>query len=163
ADVAALFKGKLGAAATKAERKIKKKVGTVHVLLGGPPCEGHSNLNNHTRRRDPKNLLYLRMARAAEILAPKIVIVENGGRVQLDETGVVKVASTALRRAGYQVTARVVDLLRVGVPQRRRRFLLLASKLRKVDPASVLEHLAIGVPGHPHRSVRWAIGDLLGA
>src|SRR5437879_5492791 len=163
ADVALLFKGNLGAAATKAERKIQKEVGTVHVLLGGPPCEGHSNLNNHTRRRDPKNLLYLRMARAAEVLAPKIVVVENVVPVQLDETGVVDVAVGALKRAGYQVAGRVVDLRRVGIPQRRRRFLLVASKLPKVDPASILKRVATGIPDHPHRTVRWAIGDLLGA
>jgi DNA (cytosine-5)-methyltransferase 1 len=162
ADVTALFDGKLGAAATKAEKTIKKKVGSVDVLLGGPPCEGHSDLNNHTRRRDPKNVLYLRMARAAEVLAPKVVIIENVAAVQLDETRVVNIASNALRAAGYQVAGRVVDLRRVGVPQRRRRFVLLASKVPDINPASILERLATGMPDHRDRTVRWAIGDLLG-
>lgn len=53
ADVASLFNGNLGAAATKAEQKIRRQVGEVDVLLGGPPCQGHSDLNNHTRLRDP--------------------------------------------------------------------------------------------------------------
>lgn len=161
ADVASLFDGELGAAATRAERKIKKAVGRVDVLLGGPPCQGHSDLNNHTRRRDPKNALYLRMARAAEVLAPSVVVVENVASVQLDEAGVVGATSRALVRAGYQVAGRVVDLRRVGVPQRRRRFLLLASKVPEVNPAAVLERLAGGMPDHPDRTVGWAIRDLL--
>jgi DNA (cytosine-5)-methyltransferase 1 len=162
ADVATLFDGKVGAAATKAERAIREKVGTVDVLLSGPPCQGHSDLNNHTRRRDPKNVLYLRTARVAEIFAPNVVIVENVAPVQRDETGVVKAASNALTRVGYQVAGRVVDLRRVGVPQRRRRFLLLASKVPGVNPAAVLERLAAGIPDHPDRTVGWAIRDLLG-
>jgi DNA (cytosine-5)-methyltransferase 1 len=163
ADIAALFDGDLGAPATNAEKEIRSKVGPIDVLLGGPPCQGHSDLNNHTRRRDPKNLLYLRMARAAEILAPSIVIVENVAPVLWDETGVVNAASKALRRAGYQVAGRVIDLRRVGVPQRRRRFILLASNILDINPASILDRLANGMPDHQDRTVRWAIGDLLGA
>src|SRR5207245_8627702 len=54
------------------------EIGPVHVLAGGPPCQGNSDLNNHTRRRDDRNELYLTMARAAEILSPEIVLVEIG-------------------------------------------------------------------------------------
>ncbi len=161
ADVATLFDGKLGADATKSEQRIKKKVGKVDVLLGGPPCQGHSDLNNHTRLRDPKNILYLRMARAAEVLAPSLVVVENVVPVQRDETGVVRAASEVLTRAGYEVAGRVLDLRRVGVPQRRRRFLLLASNIPEINPASILERLASGMPDHRDRTVSWAIRDLL--
>jgi DNA (cytosine-5)-methyltransferase 1 len=163
ADVSMLFDGNLGAPATKSEKEIRKSVGSIDVLLGGPPCQGHSNLNNHTRGRDPKNLLYLRMARAAEILAPSIVIVENVAPVLQDESGVVTAALRALRRAGYQVAGRVLDLRRVGVPQRRRRFILLASNVPTFSPGSILERLANGMPQHVDRTVRWAIGDLVGA
>ena len=103
------------------------------------------------------------MARAAEVLKPSVVVVENVASVQLDEAGVVGATSRALARAGYQVAGRVVDLRRVGVPQRRRRFLLLASRVPGVNPAAVLERLAGGMPDHPDRTVGWAIRDLLGA
>lgn len=161
ADVATLFDGRVGRPRTKAEQTVKKAVGRVDVLLGGPPCQGHSDLNNRTRRRDPRNALYLLMARAAEVLAPNVVVVENVPPVQHDETGVVKRTSEALAAAGYEVAGRIVDLRRVGVPQRRRRFLLVASKVHGIQPASLLEQLAAGLPGHPDRSVRWAIHDLL--
>lgn len=103
------------------------------------------------------------MARAAEILAPSIVIVENVAAVLRDEAGVVTAVSRALTHAGYQVAGRVVDLRRLGVPQTRRRFILFASNVPDINPASILERLANGMPDHQDRTVRWAIGDLLGA
>jgi DNA (cytosine-5)-methyltransferase 1 len=161
ADVATLFDGKMDGPMTKAERGVAEAVGRVDVLLGGPPCQGHSDLNNHTRRRDPKNALYLKMARAAEVLAPQVVVVENVVPVQWDEAEVVKKTSKALVRAGYKVAGRVLDLRRLGVPQRRRRFVLLASEVSVIDPASVLDGISRGMSDHPDRTIRWAIHDLI--
>ena len=42
--------GALGSPASSAERELTDRIGRVDVLVGGPPCQGHSNLNNHTRR-----------------------------------------------------------------------------------------------------------------
>jgi DNA (cytosine-5)-methyltransferase 1 len=161
ADVGVLFDGAIGAARTEKEQQLKKRVGRVDVLIGGPPCQGHSDLNNHTRRNDPKNALYLRMARAAEVLKPKVIVVENVAQVQLDESDVVNTTCKALTEVGYRVAGRVMDLRRVGIPQRRRRFLLLASKVVEIEPANVLDRLGAGIPDHPDRTVRWAIEDLL--
>lgn len=159
-DVASLFDGGLGTSASKSELQAKSTVGEIDVLLGGPPCQGHSDLNNHTRRHDPKNALYLRMARAAEVLRPKVAVIENVVPVQWDESRVVEATLAALTRTGYQVAGRVLDLRRVGVPQRRRRYLLLASSVQGLDVTSILEDAATGMPDHPDRTVRWAIQDL---
>ena len=51
--------------------------GEATLLLAGPPCQGHSALNNHTRHDDPRNDLYLAVARVARLLEPRAVIVEN--------------------------------------------------------------------------------------
>lgn len=158
ADVAATFDGRLGFKPTQSERSAKDAAGRVDVLLGGPPCQGHSDLNNFTRRDDPKNALFLLMARAAEVLRPKIVVVENVPSVQRDKAGVVQTTQEALNRIGYEVAAKVVDLRCVGVPQRRQRYVLLASSVPGVSPASVLQVLTQGK--HADRTVRWAIEDL---
>ena len=39
---------------------LEKIKGDVDILLAGPPCEGNSNLNNLTRRIDPRNELYVK-------------------------------------------------------------------------------------------------------
>jgi DNA (cytosine-5)-methyltransferase 1 len=161
ADVGALFDGEIEAPPTEAEKKVREAVGEIEVLLGGPPCQGHSDLNNHTRRRDPANLLYIRMARAAEILRPRVIVIENVAPVQLDHAGVVSTTSNALLQLGYRVAGCVIDLTSVGVPQRRRRFLLVASNTMALNPALLLQSVASGMAGHPPRTVRWAIEDLI--
>src|SRR5438046_10054226 len=76
-DVSALLPGVPGTPLGQEERTLKETTGTIDILVGGPPCQGHSDLNNHTRRNDPKNSLYLRLARATEVFSPKVAIVEN--------------------------------------------------------------------------------------
>jgi len=160
ANVDDIFNGAIGASVTRSEREVAKELGDIDVLVGGPPCQGHSDLNNHTRRHDPKNALYLRMARATEVLVPKVVVIENVTSVQWDKGGVLKATSDALTACGYQVAGRVLDLRRVGVPLRRR-FVLIASRFSMIDPAQILTHLTDVMPGHRDRTVRWAIHDLL--
>jgi len=159
-NLASLFDGALGSAATAIEKKVAKEVGSCEILLGGPPCQGHSDLNNHTRREDPKNALYLLMARAAEILEPDIVVIENVGPVQWDKGGVVNQTKKTLREKNYEVAGRVIDLRRVGVPQRRHRYLLIASRVETFDPDTALDNLTATLGDHPDRDLRWSIGDL---
>lgn len=161
AAVESFFDGDLGRAWTKVERQTKAATGPVDLLVGGPPCQGHSNLNNHTRRADPKNRLYLRMARAAEVLQPTVVMIENVPAVLHDSEQVVTAASSHLRGLGYVVADNVVELVRVGVAQRRKRHILVAVRRDALtdesDVGSVLR-----LPPTRLRTLRWAIGDLAG-
>ncbi len=158
-DVAALFDGVVASKLTVTERTLRDDIGEVDVLVAGPPCQGHSDLNNHTRRRDPRNGLYLRVARAAEVLTPTFVLIENVPAVERDEAHVVDEAMDVLSEASYDVASVVLDLADFGVPQRRRRHILIASRIDTVDPAAVLE---MESPCMAHeRTVQWAIGDLV--
>lgn len=135
-------------------------MGPIDFVVAGPPCQGHSNLNNHTRRSDPKNALYLTLARVAELLEPTVVLIENVPAVKHDVGKIVDKTTTALEALGYSVASEVLDLSGVGVPQRRRRFVLLASRNDKVDPSQVLAHVAAQRDGLDPRTVDWAIRDL---
>src|SRR5690606_10444697 len=42
--------------------QLARNLGKIDLVLAGPPCQGHSNLNNHTRRDDPRNQLYITAA-----------------------------------------------------------------------------------------------------
>ena len=79
-DIAELFDGPLD---QKSRTVNESKLLAEHpgifepdLLTGGPPCQGHSDLNNHSRREDPRNALYFRMVRAARVLNPKAIIIE---------------------------------------------------------------------------------------
>jgi len=157
--VESLIDGELGAPLTTSEKRLRRRVGPVSILVGGPPCQGHSDLNNKTRRNDPRNRLYARMARAAEVLRPAVVIVENVPQVANDRGQVVEVTGEALEAAKYRVHASTLDLRTVGVPQRRKRHVLLAVSGSFPSPREILDGLTGGCVGHS-RTVEWAIGDL---
>lgn len=160
-DVAAIFDGAAGEPATVSESELSAEIGKVDILLAGPPCQGHSDLNNHTRRDDHRNGLYVRVARAAEILSPRAVLIENVPAVHHDIAGSVQAASRVLEKAGYRVATAVLDLTELGVPQRRRRHLLLALRDQRIDPSAILG-TTIACCDHKARDVAWAIRDLLG-
>jgi DNA (cytosine-5)-methyltransferase 1 len=98
------------------------------VVLAGPPCQGHSSLNNHSRHDDPKNLLYLTVPAAAVALGAKHVIIENVPNVVADKHGVVQTSLALLRASGYHITHGVLSADRMGWPQTRKRFFMIASR-----------------------------------
>ncbi|WES64635.1 DNA cytosine methyltransferase [Microbacter sp. GSS18] len=160
APVEAYFDGELGDEPTFVEQRTAASVSTVDVLVGGPPCQGHSNLNNHTRRVDEKNALYLRMVRAAEILRPRLVLIENVPSVLRDRhngVGVVERAVEHLGRIGYRIEHRVVALARLGVAQTRQRHLMLATAPNEPAPGDLFDAIEASATSH---DLRWAIGDL---
>jgi DNA (cytosine-5)-methyltransferase 1 len=158
-DVEIVFNGSFGEQPTQKEEQLRDEIGEIQLLVAGPPCQGHSDLNNHTRRKDPKNLLYLRVVRAAEITRPEVVFIENVPTVRHDESRVVDRSAAQLEELGFDVASTVVRLADLGIPQRRRRHVLLAvRRTLEADSARVLALLSAPV-GKKH-DLRWAIEDL---
>lgn len=127
-DVSEVFCSEIGTRLVAGERCLRKQLKGVDFLLAGPPCQGHSDLNNWTRRSDPRNRYYVTTMRAVEVIRPRFVIVENVPTVVHDRNGVVDVAENFLGTCGYQVHTSVFSLSALGLPQRRRRHLLIAAK-----------------------------------
>jgi len=156
ADLAAMFSSDLDSPEFgKQELALRKSVGHVDILVGGPPCQGHSDLNNFSRRSDPKNRLYLLMARAAKVFQPTFVVIENVPGAKHDKGGAVASTMAALTREGYHVTYDVIDMREIGVPQSRKRLVMIAAKDKAHDIRTLLSAYRTEV-----RSVRWAIDDI---
>jgi len=136
------------------ERSLVNLAGETSLLLAGPPCQGHSALNNHTRHDDPRNDLYLSVARAARLLEPTAIIVENVRGVGRDRRRSVGRCAAALEELDYEIASRTLDLHALGAPQRRFRHVLVATRQRAIDLDRLTEA--------PDRTVRWAIEDLEG-
>ena len=156
ADVRSIFRS-FGEELGDPEISIREKVGHLDLLVGGPPCQGHSDLNNFSRRLDPKNALYLVMSRAAEVLRPRNILIENVLGAAHDRTGVVDTVAQQLESLGYAVAIGIVNSLRIGIPQRRRRLILLASLDSVSDVTKIEEAYSCNT-----RDLQWAIGDLVG-
>lgn len=131
--------------------------GAIDVFLAGPPCEGHSNLNNRTRRRDPRNILYLDAVALAIGLEARAIVVENVPDVLNDRFGVLEAAKALLQESGYETSVEVLACDELGFPQTRKRLFLVASRCGIIPLKQVAQTLA-----RPPRNVGWAIGDLVG-
>lgn len=161
-DITNLLSSELDQPLSKVEKEMRKSVGELDVLVGGPPCQGHSNLNNHTRRDDPKNALYAIMARAARVFSPGVIVVENVPAVLNDKykgMNAVSVVRERLTALGYDVSDRVVSLYELGVPQKRKRHILLATRTGKKTPREILDQLSTSTAETV--DLEWAIGDLV--
>lgn len=150
-----LLDGEVGSPLTPNEKGLRDRLGEIDVVIGGPPCQGHSDFNNRTRNNDPKNELYLKMARFCEVVKPKHVVIENVPGVERDRGRVAQRTWDVLRSIGYSVDSGVVDFSRIGVAQARRRSITLGSLQVEPRIASVVKDVHAGV-----RGLNWAIGDL---
>ena len=157
-----ILDGEMNSSVSATESELAEKVGQLDFMLGGPPCQGHSNLNNHSRHDNPRNGLYLRMARAAEVLRPSAIIIENVPTVTYDVQNAAQRTIECLESLEYSVGAGVVDLSKVGVPQKRRRHIIIALKEAEADADAqeLVDGLESPICEHVPRTVRWAIGDL---
>jgi len=157
ADIRQRLRGRLRERLTSAERSLKQLAGRIDVAVAGPPCQGHSDLNNHTRRRDPKNALYYRIVRFAEIVKPVHLIIENVPAVVHDRGRVVSRAKKALKSLKYQLLLDgILNLADMGIPQTRNRHVLVLSRKRSIDLKDILANYR-----QRKRPVGWAIRDLL--
>ncbi len=141
ADVADVFVGEPGSSASRKMSALRKSIGELDMLVAGPPCQGHSDLNNRSRRDDPRNKLYLRAVRGVELLRPKVAIIENVPGVIHDTSRTIHSAADALESAGYNVLQLVFHVADLGLAQRRKRHLTVASRVHDRDSLRVATSL----------------------
>jgi DNA (cytosine-5)-methyltransferase 1 len=156
----------------KTLQMIKRRagVGGIDVLVGGPPCQGFSTAGK-SLAIDARNKLVFSFVRAVEVLRPRHVVMENvaallwrRGRPFLDE--VVR----QLQRCGYRTAVSLLHAEAFGVPQLRRRLILLATLDGDIRwPVPTNGFSAPAYPAHQPgldeslpspRTVSEAIGDL---
>lgn len=131
---------------------------SVDMFIAGPPCQGHSNLNNHTRRQDPRNDLYVTTVALAVALKAKTVLIENVPTVQNSHADVVATAIALLKSEGYGVSTGVLRADELGAAQRRSRFFIIAAADHEI-PADALAVFSQNFISPP-QSASWAISDL---
>jgi DNA (cytosine-5)-methyltransferase 1 len=122
------------------------------ILAGCAPCQPFSTYAQRyaQRQEDGKWGLMYHFARLARGAKPDIVTMENVPSVAKHRVFADFVAE--LRRLNYQVWSGVVDCCDYGVPQQRRRMVLLASKLGELEIIEATHARA--------KTVRNAIGRL---
>ena len=152
-DILKYVDGELGEPATISESKTLDMVGKIDMVIGGPPCQGHSDLNNHTRRDDPRNQLIFRVVRFVELTKPKFVVIENVQGIRHDKHQVFQKTEEYLRKLGYHIHENLLMASHYGVAQNRRRCILVAT----------LDDLDFNLKNYEREVINgvwWAISDL---
>ncbi len=114
--------------AVQVMKKLKLIPGQLDMLAGCPPCQGFSRittLNGRYRSTDPRNDLVFEFLRFVRVLRPKTIMMENVPG--LAKNWRLRRLVRSLEGLGYQSNTAVLDAADYGVPQRRKRFILLGS------------------------------------
>ncbi|HVF74562.1 MAG TPA: DNA cytosine methyltransferase [Acidimicrobiales bacterium] len=99
------------------------------VVIGGPPCQGFSNLGSRNPR-DPRNRLWREYVRVVSRARPAVFVIENVARFHSSHEFSLleaEVAGGALR--DYRLAHAVVNAADYGVPQRRLRTIVVGSRI----------------------------------
>lgn len=116
-------------------KTLKLKTGELTLLAGCPPCQGFSSIRTHNggkRIVDRRNDLVFEYLRLVKSLKPKIVMMENVPA--LAENYRMLELKKELEKLGYKLgdTPTVLNAADYGVPQRRRRMILLGAKDKSI-------------------------------
>lgn len=112
------------------EKKLKEllKGQKVDMVVGGPPCQGFSTVGKGVVE-DERNQLFKEFVRIVKITEPKVILFENvTGLVAKKNQDILKKIFQYFERLGYNMDARVLSAEEFGVPEKRRRTIIMGVK-----------------------------------
>jgi DNA (cytosine-5)-methyltransferase 1 len=130
----------------KVEINLETRLPEASVIVGGPPCQGFSSAGKR-QNGDHRNTLVAVFAALVAAHRPSAFVFENvEGFLTAEEGGRVLDLLTPLVEAGYRIHVRKINAANYGVPQLRKRVLVLGAL--GWDPALPdPTHAAFGAPG----------------
>lgn len=115
-------------------KEIKKIIGKkkVHVIIGGPPCQGFS-MAGKRQPNDPRNSLFMEYVRLVKELNPEIFVMENvrGLLSMKNDAGkkVIEIILNEFEKIGkYKIELHKINTADYGISQKRNRVLIIGYK-----------------------------------
>lgn len=153
--------------------ELKKLRGKVTLVVGGPPCQGFS-LAGRRNADDARNSLFNAYLDFVRLTQPDTLLFENvyGFTIAFKDKNGKKADAyskriiDALKEEGYSTDTQLIDMSEYGIPQKRKRFILVASKT--INPQQFFELISKNKANFLTKrglrapiSIEDAIGDLL--
>jgi len=128
---------------TKIPNTIFQKYNNIDIIFAGFSCQGFSRAGKK-KADDPRNQLYQHFVRATSQIKPRFIIGENvTGLVSMksgpneEDPLMLDIIRHAFRQIGYELTYKVLEGVDYGVPQKRKRILIVGWDARTAfDPAA---------------------------
>lgn len=99
------------------------------VLCAGFPCQPFSIIGSRKGFSDPRGTLFFEIARIIRDKKPKAVVLENVRQLASINGGkTLENIKDTLEQLGYYVDSRILNALNFGVPQKRERILIIATR-----------------------------------
>lgn len=119
----------------------KKKV---HILVGGPPCQGFSFLGTN-KKNDPRNFLFKEYLRIVKFYNPEVILFENvQGILSKKYEPIFKKIIKELTILGFHINHCVLNSFFYTTPQERKRVFILGAKKKILSfPEKKKKHLSI--------------------
>ncbi|MFL6162706.1 MAG: DNA cytosine methyltransferase [Jatrophihabitantaceae bacterium] len=137
-------------------RTLKLEKGELTLLKACPPCQGFSTLaEGRVPADDSRNDLVGHTVRFVREFRPRFVMLENVPGLARDRRATA--LTNALQNLGYATRAYNVDARDFGVPQRRKRIILVSIRGLRNNKYLPISLVPIGIPG---TTVRQALGEL---
>ena len=123
------------------KRWLRRRPAGVDLLVAGPPCQGFSCAGKACPN-DERNLLVHETVRVIGAIQPRIAILENVPGMLERHSHLIRDISLKLSRQGnnhpgYYVNVELIHGEPLGVPQTRRRLLIVAVRRDLVHPSAV--------------------------
>lgn len=111
-----------------------KYVGKIDVIIGGPPCQGFSQKGQRKTINDERNFLFKYYVKVVDLVKPTYFVMENVPNLLTAEKGYFRKELIELfDTIGYKLNMGVLNASDYGVPQNRRRAVIIG-KYRNVAP-----------------------------
>lgn len=100
--------------------------GKIDLIVGGPPCQGFSQKGQRKSINDERNFLFRYYYEVVSLVKPKYFVMENVPNLLTTEDGYFKKEIESLFESiGYQIVADVLNASDFGVPQNRKRAVII--------------------------------------
>ena len=138
----------------KHKDELKSLRGKIDLVAGGPPCQGFS-MAGKRMEDDERNQLVFSYISFIKLVRPKILLFENvkgftysfNKLKNPDAIPYSKIVVEQLEKLGYDVTPNIINFAEFGVPQRRKRFILVGvRKSKKIRSNEFMRRLKEQLP-----------------